>query len=295
MKKHKFEMGMMLILLMSVGIAPKVFCEAPGEDTRVRAVVALVREAAALVETQGEAAFPEFRKQGGKWFHDDIYIFVEDPQGQVHVNGPQPAIEGQNIIDFKDKGGKPLVRDYIKMTAQHPDGETWTHYQWNRPPSEAVAWKSAFIKSVKAPSGKQYLVGSGLYDLPTDKMFVEDTVNNAVMLLEAQGRDAFKTLNDKSSPFQYREVYVFVLDETGMQYVDADPAQTGKNIIDLKDINGKPIVKDMLALIKEKESGWIDYTWHKPGETKPSKKSSYLRRANVNGETLLVGAGMYLE
>ncbi len=286
---------MILILLMSAGMAPKVFCEPVGEHAQTLALVALVREAASLIETQGEAAFPEFRKPGSKWLHDEIYIFVEDPQGQVHVNAPQPAIEGQNILEFKDKGGKPLVRDYINLVHQHASGETWAHYQWNRPPSEAIAWKSSFVKSVKAPSGKEYLIGSGLYGLPINKMFVEDTVMSAVQLLEQQGKAAFKTLNDKTSQFQYEDVYVFVLDERGVQHVDADPTQIEKNIMDLQDEKGKPVVKDMLALIKEKESGWIEYWWPKPNETKPSKKYSYVHRANVNGETFLVGSGVYLE
>ncbi len=294
MQKNKLGMGMILILLMSAGLSPKVFCEPVGEHAQVRDVVKLVREAAALVETQGEDAFPEFRKPGSKWLHDEIYIFVEDPQGQVHVNAPQPAIEGQNIIDFKDKGGKPLVRDYINLVHQHPSGETWAHYQWNRPPSGAIAWKSSFVKSVKAPSGKEYLVGCGLYDLPTDKMFVEDTVMSAVQLLEQQGTAAFKTLNDKTSQFQYKDVYIFVLDEKGVQHVDADPAQIEKNIMGLQDEKGKPVVQEMLALIKEKESGWIEYWWPKPHETTPSKKYSYVHRANVNGETFLVGSGVYL-
>lgn len=287
---------MISILLMSAGMAPQVFCEPAGvgEHAQVRDIVTLVREAASLIETQGEAAFPEFRKRGSQWLHDEIYIFVEDPQGQVHVNADQP-IEGQNILEIKDKGGKPMVRDYINLVHQHVSGETWSHYQWYRPPTEVIAWKSAFIKSVKAPSGKEYLVGSGLYDLPTDKMFVEDTVKNAVQLLEQQGKAAFKTLNDKTSPFQYKDVYVFVLDEKGVQHVDIDPTQIEKNIIDQQDEKGKPVVKDMLALIKEKESGWIEYWWPKPNETAPSKKYSYVHRANVNGETLLVGAGVYLE
>ena len=123
MEKNKLGIGIILILLMSAGMAPQVFCGPVGEHAQVRDIVTLVREAASLIETQGEAVFPEFRKPGSKWFHDEIYIFVEDPQGQVHVNAAQP-IEGQNILEFKDKGGKPLVRDYINLVHQHASGET---------------------------------------------------------------------------------------------------------------------------------------------------------------------------
>jgi hypothetical protein len=36
--------------------------------------------------------------------------------------------------------------------------------------------------------------------------------------------------------------------------------------------------------------------WPKPGEKKPAKKLSYIKRAKMpNGETVLVGAGIYAQ
>lgn len=44
-------------------------------------------------------------------------------------------------------------------------------------------WKSTFVKRVTFPSGKTYLIGSGIYNMQMDKAFIEDVVNHAVTLV----------------------------------------------------------------------------------------------------------------
>ena len=47
---------------------------------------------------------------------------------------------------------------------------------------------------------------------------------------------------------------------------------------------------------KTKGQGWVEYMWPKPGEKKPSKKISYVKRAKMpTGETVVVGAGVYIK
>jgi methyl-accepting chemotaxis protein len=74
----------------------------------------------------------------------------------------------------------------------------------------------------------------------------------------------------------------------------ANPELETKSIIDLKDANGKTFMRQFVDTAKNKGSGWVDYMWPKPSEKKPSKKVSYIKRAKMpNGETVLVGAGIY--
>jgi len=75
----------------------------------------------------------------------------------------------------------------------------------------------------------------------------------------------------------------------------ANPELETKSILDLKDANGKAFMREFIETAK-KGSGWVDYMWPKPGEKKPSKKLSYIKQAKMpNGETILVGAGIYVE
>jgi len=69
----------------------------------------------------------------------------------------------------------------------------------------------------------------------------------------------------------------------------------GTNIIDLKDVNGKAYVQETIETAKNQGSGWIDYMLPKPGESKPSKKSSYFKKVKVGEETFIVGSGFYTD
>jgi cytochrome c len=74
------------------------------------------------------------------------------------------------------------------------------------------------------------------------------------------------------------------------------PELEGKNLTDVKDANGKLWTREFIETAKTKGSGWIDYMWPKPGEDKPSKKISYIKKAKMpDGETVIVGAGIYVE
>ncbi|MDP8201177.1 MAG: cache domain-containing protein, partial [Candidatus Tenebribacter burtonii] len=61
------------------------------------------------------------------------------------------------------------------------------------------------------------------------------------------------------------------------------------------DANGKYFVKEELKILQNQDSCWMDYMWPKPGAEEPSLKISYIRKTKVKDETLVIGAGYYLE
>ncbi len=90
------------------------------EETRelIRFVVEAVEE----IESVGEDAFPEFRKEESKWFHDDSYIFVWGLDGLRYVYPPDVSGEGKNMLTLKDISGRPIGRTFIEI-AKQPAGE----------------------------------------------------------------------------------------------------------------------------------------------------------------------------
>jgi hypothetical protein len=72
------------------------------------------------------------------------------------------------------------------------------------------------------------------------------------------------------------------------------PDIEGKNILDYKDPDGKYLTRDIINTAATKGSGWVDYLWPKPGETKPSRKHTYVRKAVYGGNTYAVGSGAYI-
>ncbi len=259
-------------------------------------LIDLVKRAAAVVKSQGQEACAEFKKENGSWRQGDAYIFVHDVRGTSVCHPFMPELEGTELINLQDVDGKRMVAMMVERVSEEP-GATWVHYRWPEPgdPNRTPVWKSAYVVRVENQSGEDYMVGSGLYEMKTEKLFVVETVDAAADLVE-RGKDAFPTLRDMASPFRYQDVYVFVHDQEGMQLVNpVFPELEGTSLLDSQDVNGKFIQRDTIAMLRDQDSGWIDYMWSKLGESSPSNKSSYVRKVQVGDDVLYVGAGLYVE
>ena len=122
-------------------------------------------------------------------------------------------------------------------------------------------------------------------------------VDKAATLTENKGKTAFPEFKKKGSEWLKGENYVFIADMNGVILMHpANPELETKSILDLKDANGKAFMREFVETAKTKGSGWVDYMWPKPGEKKPAKKLSYIKRAKMpTGEMVLVGAGIYVK
>jgi signal transduction histidine kinase len=258
-------------------------------------VMSLVNEAAALLQAEGEKAYPEFRNTPSKWFHDDVYIFVWTMSGIRVFHAANPEGEGQDVSDLKDVLGRPIGKMFLEVGSS-PSGEGWVHYMYPQPGDMFPTWKSTFLKRVTFPSGKQYLVGCGIYNMQMDESFIEDVVNRASDLVEKEGESAFQQLRDKRGPFVFMDTYVFVTRGDGKELVNpGQPSLEGKNLIAVKDAKGQPLVRDYIAAAEKEGSAWVDYYWYKPGQNEPAKKHTYVRKVQSEGNTYIIGSGFYSE
>ncbi|MDD4005473.1 MAG: cache domain-containing protein [Elusimicrobiaceae bacterium] len=279
-------------LAVLLGICSGAFAQ-KYDNRETENLVKLVNSAAALVNKEGESAFEEFREPDSRWFHGDVYIFVWEVNGERVVYPADIDNEKASLADLKDLNGKPIGKWFIDAADA---GGGWVHYYWPlRGGKKAYRWKSAFITSAASPkSGKKYLVGCGLYDLRTERIFLSDTVDAAAALIVRKGTAAFAEIEDRASRFIFSDVYVFVIDSTGTEQVDPlFPEYVGKNIMDLKDTDGHSFVREMFKKASAEKGVWVKYTWPRPGTEKPSVKMSYIRKVAVSGADYLVGAGVY--
>jgi len=121
-------------------------------------------------------------------------------------------------------------------------------------------------------------------------------VDQAASLLQSKGTEAFTEFRKKDSKWLKDDTYIFVLNMNAILLFNPINLELdGKNIIDLKDVNGKAYVQEFIETAKTQGSGWIDYMWPKPGESKPSKKSSYIKKVKVGEETFIVGSGFHTD
>ena len=103
---------------------------------------------------------------------------------------------------------------------------------------------------------------------------------------------AFKDFTTDKANWTKKDLYVFVFDMKGQMLAHgANEKLIGKNLMELKDQNGKLFTKEMVELARTKGSGWVEYEWPHPQTKKVEGKASYvLKLPNYDG---FVGVGIY--
>jgi cytochrome c len=105
----------------------------------------------------------------------------------------------------------------------------------------------------------------------------------------------FKAVSDKTTKeYHDRDLYPFIYDMRGSNKGlnvahGARPALIGKNLIDLKDQDGKYLIREMIDIANGPGSGWVDYKWPNPTTNKIEDKSSYIEKMG----DYFVGVGAY--
>lgn len=105
-------------------------------------------------------------------------------------------------------------------------------------------------------------------------------VGKAIAYFNTHGEaKALAALNDPTGEFIDRDLYVFVHDDQGIYYAIAPkPAFIGKNLSEVRDANGKYIVKEQLEKLKTADSMWQEYDWQNPVSGKIEHKKTYCEK-----------------
>jgi signal transduction histidine kinase len=116
-------------------------------------------------------------------------------------------------------------------------------------------------------------------------------VKKAVTFIKASGREkAFAQINNPKGQFVDRDLYVTVYDTNGTCLAHGfNQKMVGKNMIDLKDPDGKAFIKERSEVAKSKDQFWIDYKYINPTTRQIGNKSMYTEKVG----DLLVSCGVY--
>ena len=103
---------------------------------------------------------------------------------------------------------------------------------------------------------------------------------------------AFKDFTTDKAAWTRKDLYVMAYDAKGNCVGHgANEKLVGKNLIELKDPNGKQLVKEMTDTAMGKGSGWVEYDWPHPLTKKVEGKVTFVHKlANFDG---WVGVGVY--
>ncbi|MES2257977.1 MAG: cache domain-containing protein [Pseudomonadota bacterium] len=107
----------------------------------------------------------------------------------------------------------------------------------------------------------------------------------AIAFYAANGKDkTFEEINSKPGRFVDRDLYVYVIDSSGLVHAHgANSKLIGKDLSLLKDADGKPFIVEIVTLVKANKAGWVDYQWVNPVTKQIEPKSTYVEPAGGMG------------
>lgn len=119
----------------------------------------------------------------------------------------------------------------------------------------------------------------------------EAMVKKAIAEIKAVGKDkAFAEINNPKGKFTDRDLYVFVYDMKGKCVAHGfNQKMIDKDLVEMKDPDGKFYVKERIEIIKTKGKGWQDYKFTNPASKKIENKTAYIEKV----DDLIVGCGVY--
>ncbi|WMW23393.1 cache domain-containing protein [Methanolobus mangrovi] len=153
-------------------------------------------------------------------------------------------------------------------------------------------------KHAANPVGQEVqTVEEGSVGLAFQKGATMSLVNEAVELMNEKGELAFDEFREKDSKWFHNDIYLSIWTTEGIRVAYApNVSSEGENVSDLKDYNGNPLGQLFIdTALSEDGEGWVDYRWPKPGETSPTLKYTFVKRASIGDQTYLVTSGFYVD
>jgi cytochrome c len=105
-------------------------------------------------------------------------------------------------------------------------------------------------------------------------------VKKGVAFIKANGKEkGYAEVSKKGSQFSDRDLYLVVYGLDGTVHAHgANEKMIGKNLIELKDVDGKAFVKERVELAQSKGTFWQDYKFTNPLTKKIEPKSMYCEK-----------------
>lgn len=253
------------------------------QDDAVRAK-ALLERAVVRLKEQGERAYAAF-SQTGEFTDGDLYVYVVGNDGVLLASGGASFnFIGRNMLDYKDPDGKKLFQEILDGAKSKGGGRI--EYRWLNLQRGTVERKVAYYQAVD-----NRIVAVGYYLPRATPEQAKAILWRAVDELKRQGVQAFPRFNDINGGFVQNDTYVFVvgIKDMRMHAHGAMPRLVGRNVAELLDVNGKPIIRQMLDIVTSKGEGSLDYQWRNPVTGKIESKRTFLQRVG----DYMVGVGYY--
>jgi cytochrome c len=151
-----------------------------------------------------------------------------------------------------------------------------------------LATSTAFCIAALGASGNALAQKKGEFATKDEAIAM---VKKGVAFIKKEGKDkGYAEITNKKGQFTDRDLYLVVYGLDGVVRAHgANEKMVAKNLIELKDIDGKPFVKERVELGKANATFWQDYKFSNPVSKKIEPKQMYCERL----EDTVVCGGIY--
>ena len=253
-------------------------------STEAARTQALLDRAEAHLRAQGDPALASLSR-AGEFQDGELYVYVIDTAGNFLASaGTSSSLIGRNVRELTDSDGRHFIREILEGAETKSSGRV--DYRWFNPMRGKSEPKIASYRRV----GDRILV-VGYYTPEASFELAKSMLWRAVHELKTHGEDAFERFNNLDGGFIQDDLYVFVvgLDDETVYAHGGSQRLVGRKAGDFVDASGKPFIRDMIALAKNKGEGDIFYSWRNPISLKVENKHAYIVRVGK----YLIGAGAY--
>jgi cytochrome c len=124
-----------------------------------------------------------------------------------------------------------------------------------------------------------------------------EVVNDAARQVSERGTAALDDFAQGTGRWRRGERYLLVFDTNGVcLFNPVSPGHVGKNLIEFKDVLGKPVVRWLVGIAENRARpyGWIHYLSPPPQSLYPMWKSTYAVAVTApDGGRYVIGSGLY--
>ena len=245
----------------------------------------LLDRAVAYYNEKKDMALAAFSRQS-EFTQDDLYVYVISTNGVMLASGgSSAALVGRNVSTMRDVDGKLFFQEMLEIAKTNGVGAV--EYRWLNRTDRKVERKVTNFQKVG-----DLIIAVGYYIPRASADQAKAMLNRASDAVKKDYKSAFKSFGDLNGKFKEDDLYVFVIgiDDMHFRAHGSNPRLVGTDARTLTDPNGKPIIQEMVSIVKGKGHGELDYAWRNPVTNRIEKKHTFVRKVG----SYLVGVGYYI-
>jgi len=257
-----------------------------------RNLVRFVYDASLILSREGRSSLARFQNDRARFSTPQYYLYIYDVTGTNLFHAGMEELEGRNLWDVTDKDGKPVFRQVVDALDDANNPHAWVHYSWWEPGRFYPVPKSSCHFRVSTPEGEELIVGGGLNYPHEEQEFIRIVVDRAVELIERSGQEAPAKISDPVSQYNYRDVRVFAFRPDGEMLISSAINSTFSqtNLLQCTDEVGHKPFAVALERLESSDTVWEVFMAKSPYQRRLIRKSLYIRKTVLSGETIYVAA-----